>query len=110
SFLGCPMHELLNVMIPMDTIWGRFAEDLREELADMPTVGAIFQTLTWRLLQLGHNRLHIHPAVQFAVDYLNTVEHPESIERLVDRIGISQRRFIELFKRETGYAPKGYSR
>jgi AraC-like DNA-binding protein len=109
-FFGCPMNQLLNVMQPLDSMWGRMVGELREELLELTSVDAMFRTLSHRLLHSSGQRLHIHPAVQFAIAHLGTNARLDHVQSLVDRIGMSHRRFIELFKRETGYSPKLYSR
>jgi AraC-like DNA-binding protein len=108
--LGWPLNQLLNVMLPMDSIWGSMAGELREELLDLTNVDDMFRMLSRRLMNLAANRLPIHPAVQYAIEQLDIGEQTGHIQLLVDRIGMSHRRFIELFKRETGYTPKSYSR
>lgn len=108
--LGCPLNQLLNVMLPMDSIWGSMAGELREELLEATNVDDMFRILSHKLMVLAAKRLPIHPAVQYAIDQLNTGAQTESIQLMVQQIGMSHRRFIELFKRQTGYTPKGYGR
>lgn len=110
-FLGYPLNEFHNVIQSMDAIWGHLAGELREELIDLPTVEHMFRVLNDRLLQLAVKPLDIHPAVQYAIDYFGRKSaRTDHIRHIVDQIGISHRRFIELFQRETGYTPKRYSR
>lgn len=110
-FLGYPLDQLHNVMQSMDAIWGHLAGILREELLELPTVEQMFHVLADRLLQLALKPLERHPAVQYAIEQLSKPNVQTAFVRdLVDQIGISHRRFIELFQRETGYTPKRYSR
>lgn len=108
--LGCPLNQLLNVMLPMESIWGSLAGELREELLELTKVDDMFRMLSRRLMILAADRLPIHPAVQYAIERLDNGAQTGHIQLLVDQIGMSHRRFIELFKRETGYTPKSYSR
>ncbi|MGG1657959.1 DUF6597 domain-containing transcriptional factor [Brevibacillus sp. NRS-1366] len=110
-FLGYPLDQLHNVMESMDAIWGHLAGKLREELLELPTVEQMFHVLTDRLLQLAVKPLDIHPAVQYAIEHLGKKNaQTDHVRYIVGQIGISHRRFIELFQRETGYTPKRYSR
>ncbi|MET3508543.1 AraC-like DNA-binding protein [Halalkalibacter oceani] len=110
-FLGYPLDQLHNAIQSMDAIWGHLAKNLREDLLELPTVEQMFHVLTDRLLQLAVKPLDIHPAVQFAIEHLGkNSTRTDHVRHVVDQIGISHRRFIELFKRETGYTPKRYSR
>jgi len=110
-FLGHPLDQIHNVMQPMDAIWGHLAGELRDELLELPTVELMFHVLNDRLLQLAVKPLDIHPAVQYAIEHLGKISaQTNHVQHIVDQIGISHRRFIELFQRETGYTPKRYSR
>jgi AraC-like DNA-binding protein len=110
-FLGYPLDQLHNVMQSMDAIWGHSAGKLREELLELPTIERMFHLLNDRLLQLAVKPLVIHPAVQYAIEHLGKESaQTDHVQHIVGQIGISHRRFIELFRRETGYTPKRYSR
>ncbi|GIQ69094.1 helix-turn-helix domain-containing protein [Xylanibacillus composti] len=110
-FLGCPLDQLHNVMQSMDAIWGHSAGELREELLELSSVGQMFHVLSDRLLQLAVKPLDSHPAVHYAIEQLDKINvQTDQVGNIVGRIGISHRRFIELFQRETGYTPKRYSR
>lgn len=110
-FLGYPLDQLHNDIQSMEAIWGNLAGKLREQLLELPTVGQMFHLLNDRLLQFAVKPLHFHPAVQYAIEHLGKKSaQADQVQHVVDRIGISHRRFIELFQRETGYTPKRYSR
>lgn len=110
-FFGHPLDQLHNTLQSMDTIWGQLAGCLREELLEQPCVERMFHVLANRLPQFAAKPLELHPAVQYAIGQLdNHTGQPDHIVSVVDQIGISHRRFIALFQRETGYTPKRYSR
>ncbi|GAA3404199.1 DUF6597 domain-containing transcriptional factor [Paenibacillus hodogayensis] len=110
-FIGYPLDQLHNVMLSMDAIWGHLAGKLREELLELPTFEQMFHRLHDRLLQLAVKPLDRHPAVQYAIEHVSKKNaQTDHVQHIVDQIGISHRRFIELFQRETGYTPKRYSR
>jgi methylphosphotriester-DNA--protein-cysteine methyltransferase len=52
-----------------------------------------------------------HPAVLHALRAFGAgAPRPPAVARVVEGLGISQRRFIELFRREVGMTPKQYCR
>jgi methylphosphotriester-DNA--protein-cysteine methyltransferase len=54
--------------------------------------------------------LELHPAVALARAQICRAPHIATVGRLVDRTGLSQRRFIELFRDQVGLAPKAFCR
>lgn len=111
-FLGCPLDELHDRLQPMEAMWGSRAGELREELLGATSVDRLFRLLSDRLLRLATRPLERHPAVPYAIGRFDSAADAQAdrVRRLVDELGISHRRFIELFRRETGYTPIGYSR
>lgn len=122
-FLGVPLDELLNAILSMDAIWGRRAGDLREELLEASDVPQLFDVLARRLPQLAARPLTAHPAVRYMLARLEPNMEEElapsgigggvvdsHIQSVVGEIGLSHRRLIDLFRRETGYTPKRYGR
>lgn len=106
-FLGCPADELEDARVGLEDLWGPAASELRDRLAELSTVPARFalleRELTRRLAQTAR-----HPVVAFALQALHGGGVP--MQRLVDKSGYSQRRFIQLFRNEVGMTPKGYDR
>lgn len=112
-FLGVPLDLLLNAIVPLDAILGPAARDLRDELLEAEDVTRLFEVLERRLPQLAAKPAESHPAVRYAVERLSSgrgVEPAERIRCIVDETGLSHRRLIELFRRETGYTPKQFER
>src|SRR6266487_151106 len=54
--------------------------------------------------------LGMHPAVAYALTQFSGVPHTRSISDVTDRVGLSPRRFIELFDAEVGLTPKLFCR
>jgi AraC-like DNA-binding protein len=61
------------------------------------------------LEQLAHP-LELHPAVRYALGQFQQESHGCRIAKVTDEIGLSPRRFIELFRRQVGLAPKVFCR
>jgi transcriptional regulator GlxA family with amidase domain len=59
------------------------------------------------LLDAARGRFTLHGAVRYAVTQLG---RQRAVASVVDEVGLSQRRFIELFRNEVGVTPKAFSR
>ena len=80
-------------------------------MAAAPTHAARFRVLEELLLgRLVRAPAAGHVAVRLAVRALDSARGPLSIRAVAERIGISQRRFVQLFRAEVGLAPKVFSR
>jgi AraC-like DNA-binding protein len=79
-FLGLPAGELHNMQVSLEDLWGRPAGRLRERLLDAPTAQAKFRILEQTLLDV------------------------------TGQIGLSAKRFIQVFSGEVGLTPKLFCR
>jgi AraC-like DNA-binding protein len=109
-FLGLPLSELQNQIVPLDAIWGAFAAELRERLYAAPTVQARFALLEQFLL----SRLCEHPPglkfVQRAVSEIARHHGTLSVRKLSESLGMSQKHLIVQFKQLVGSTPKELGR
>jgi AraC-like DNA-binding protein len=104
-----PADELHNVRVSLDAIWGADARDLQERLQEAATPGGRFRLLEAALLaRLGGPPVR-HPAVAYALAEIDA-RPSRPIGEITDRIGLSARRFIEVFATEVGLTPKLYGR
>ncbi len=109
-FLTAPADELLNTHVPLDALWGGLAGELKDRLLEARTWPARFRVAEHVLLaRLGDDPAP-HPAVAYAVNAIQAAPHTQTIAALHESIGISPRRFIELFAREVGLTPKVFTR
>jgi len=108
-FLGVPASELANTHVDLADLWGPLAGQLRERLrATRPAQR--FSVLEAALVSRLHHPPERHDAVSVA---LNTFEQTGAQVRVRDvarRVGLSQRRFIQVFAAEVGLTPKLYYR
>jgi AraC-like DNA-binding protein len=110
AFLGMPADELRNSVVPLDVLWGADAGDLKERLLAATTWQARFSVLEQVLLaRLGRGPQR-HRAVAFALQAIEAAPHMQTVGHLTERVGLSARRFIELFAGEVGLTPKLYCR
>jgi AraC-like DNA-binding protein len=109
-FFNLPAGELQNTHVSLDTLWGAAAGDLREQLLETTTPEARFHSLEQALLTQITHPLTRHPAVTLALKALYREPPPGKIADVTRQIGLSQRRFIQLFNEEVGLTPKLFSR
>jgi len=109
-FLKVPAYEFGNVHAPLDVVWGGLASEVKERLLEARTWGARFRILETALLAQLASPAAPHPAVVFAVGEIQAMPHMQTIGRIADRIGLSPRRFIEVFTADVGLTPKVFSR
>lgn len=112
-FLRMPVSELQNTQVPLDTLWGAMGSGLRERLLEAPTPAAKFRTLERVLMEVAKRNLERcprHPAVRFAVREFLQVPHARTVSEVTDQIGLSPRRFIQVFSEQVGMTPKRFCR
>lgn len=109
-FLQFPLSELHNQVVSLDTIWGKFAAEIRERLYAAPAFQTGLALLEQLLLaRLGETR-HGLDLVQYAVGEIARHLGTISISALSDRIGISQNHLGTQFKRVVGVPTKELTR
>jgi AraC-like DNA-binding protein len=110
-FLGLPAGELQDANASLSDLWGRQATaDLREQLLAAGSPEAKFNVLERTFLCRMNAPIEAtHPAVSFAVH--NFRSRPQRrISAVTDQIGLSDRRFIQLFSQQVGLTPKLFCR
>jgi len=108
-FLRLPSGELYGLHVALADVWGHFAAELRERLIAAPSAEARFDLLEIALLQRLAKPLAFHPAVAFALGEFRGAARG-AVAAVREKTGISERRFIELFRRQVGLPPKLYCR
>jgi AraC-like DNA-binding protein len=107
AILGMPATELRNVQVSLEDLWGAaVAGELRERLQSAQTNDARFDLLEQALVSRIAARRH--PAIGFAVREI--ARRLPRVETLVEKLGLSHRRFIQTFADEVGLTPKVYTR
>lgn len=112
-FFHLPASELHNTHVSLDTLWGATADELREQLLEATTLKTRFRILEHFLLAHTTYPLVRHPAVAFALKEFQSVAPYTSIRTVSDltgQLGLSQRRFIQIFREEVGLTPKLFCR
>ena len=110
-FLGVPAGDLHNRYVDVADLWGeRAATSLVARLREAPTSRAKFALLERWLLGAAARPLQRHPGARFALAELRRDSTVRSSADVARALGMSQRRFIQLFRDEVGLTPKLYSR
>lgn len=107
-FLAGSAHELKDLHLSAGDVWGPAAQDLRAELLAAQALPAKFDAVEGflkRKLRSGTSR---HPAVRYALQQLQIPDC--RLGEITERLGMSQRRFIELFTYQVGLTPKVFAR
>jgi AraC-like DNA-binding protein len=109
-FFKLPADELHNLHVSLENLWGHEAGLLRERLLEAPTPELKFQVLEAGLIAQAFKPLERHRAVGFALGLFRNILTAPAIAEVSDEIGISSRRFIQLFSNEVGLTPKLFCR
>jgi AraC-like DNA-binding protein len=109
-FLGVPAGELHNAHVSLDALWGPKAGELRERLLEARSPAARFRILEESLLSRATMSLSRHPAVDFALGEFGRVPHARTIADVTAHVGLSPRRFIQIFTDRVGLTPKLFCR
>jgi AraC-like DNA-binding protein len=108
--LGMPMHELADLVVPLDAALGRTGAELPERLSEAPTWEARFAVLD-RLLA---RRLEAARAPAAGVEHawwrLVGTHGATPVERLAEEVGWSRRHLFARFREHTGLPPKVFAR
>lgn len=109
-FLGLAANELKDTHIDLRDIWGRVAIEIRDRVSAEPTPEARFQALESALSSRLVRRPECHPAVLTALDHIRRSSSRILVRTLAKEVGLSQRRFIDVFNFEVGVKPKLFAR
>jgi AraC-like DNA-binding protein len=109
-FLRRPAGELRETTVALDAVWGAGAVDLRDELLEAATHQDRFAILERVLTNDLLRGMARHGAVGFALRKFLSAPHMTTIASVTDQIGLSPKRFIHVFRDETGFTPKVFCR
>jgi AraC-like DNA-binding protein len=107
-FFRLPLSELADQSLALDVLWGAGAAELRERLLATPLPEGKFRVLEAFLREQLAKPWRRHPAVSFGIQQLRVAG--QSVAKVADKAGISQRSFIQLFNEQVGLPPKRFGR
>jgi len=109
-FFRMPSSEVTNLDVSLDCMWNTAASAMRERLLEAQSIRARFAIAEEALTQQLVRPPELHPAVAFAARQFSINPHTASVGTVVDKTGLSHRRFSQLFHDQTGLTPKAFSR
>ena len=109
-FLGLPADDLADTHVDLETIWGVAASRLRARLCEAGTSTERFQLLQDALLSRLCHGVEQHYAVSTALEMFWKNQARPTVRETAKYLGLSQRRFIQVFSAEVGITPKLFSR
>jgi AraC-like DNA-binding protein len=109
-FFREPCREFENRDVNLDTLWAGAADDLRDRLLEARSVEAMFRVAEIALLARMVRPLELHAAVAAAASAFTACPHRAKVTAVVDGMGMSHRRFLQLFTEQIGMTPKAFCR
>jgi AraC-like DNA-binding protein len=108
-FLGIPADEIADTHVDLETFWSSSAIRLRERLCGASTSAERFNLLQEALIRSLFRPMEHHYAVSTALEAFGRNPN-QAVRDIAKEVGLSQRRFIQIFKSEVGVTPKLFSR
>jgi AraC-like DNA-binding protein len=109
-FFGVPGSDLHNTAVPLDAVWSRTAASVRDRLWEATRPEERFRVVEQALEERVQGRWHRHAGVRYALNAFDQSNGTRTVSDVVDSLGISPRRFIDLFRGEVGMSPKVFCR
>jgi methylphosphotriester-DNA--protein-cysteine methyltransferase len=109
-FLGMPANELRNTHISLDALWGADGINLRDQLLEAGTPEAKFRVIERALMAQATGSPAGHPALEYALREFQNIPKLRTISSVTRNIGVSKRRFIQMFDERVGLTPKLFCR
>jgi AraC-like DNA-binding protein len=109
-FFGLPAGELRNSVVALGDLWGTDAGDLSEQILaarEHPERLAVLERWLMKLFPRPADR---HPAVPYALRTFLSAPHAGTVASVTHQIGLSPRRFIDVFRDQVGLTPKVFCR
>jgi AraC-like DNA-binding protein len=108
--LAFPVGDLHNQHLSLDAVWGRRAEELHSRLIGARSATARFQILEAALCHRLSEAARLPDPVRYALAAFHRAPHDQAIGVVCEAVGLSARRFIEVFSHHVGLTPKLFCR
>jgi AraC-like DNA-binding protein len=109
-FFGYPAGDFQDGNFALEDVWGEAARELRERLLTTPDITSRYRGVVEALLAQARGPLQRHPGVAYALRELRRVPARASVHRMTSEVGLSPKRFIQLFRDQVGLPPKLFGR
>lgn len=108
-FFGGATVDLTDASAPLADLWGAAADEISQHLACATAPEDRFGVLEQMLLARLSGFVP-HPPIRRALDLFNRSGGLTTVGAVVQRVGMSRRRFVEEFRSEVGLSPKAFCR
>jgi AraC-like DNA-binding protein len=109
-FFRVPASETEGASFDLNDLWPMRTSEIRDQLLAARGVDAMFGILERCLLAQLVRPLELHPAVSYAIQQFRSSVHGGRVAAVTERIGLSSRRFIQLFHQQVGLTPNAFCR
>jgi AraC-like DNA-binding protein len=109
-FLGISPSEIVDAHVELGDLWGCDGRNLRERLLEAGSPSERLALLEAALLGRLRSARPGHPAVRAAIAAFRARGNDVRVAEVATHVGLSRRRFIEVFETEIGLTPKLYAR
>jgi AraC-like DNA-binding protein len=110
AFFGLPLAELQNAVVDLEVFWNGAAATLRDQLLDAASPIDKFRIFEDALLTRWRGIPVTHRAVRYALAQLMREPQNATIGTVINEVGLSPRRFIQVFSEQVGMTPKLFCR
>jgi AraC-like DNA-binding protein len=109
-FFDFPVNELNDKTVETDILWHTAIHSIRDAVLNTPDIDRKFSILQNYFLQKGKYKLEPNPLVSYAIDQLQASPQLWTIQQLTNKVGVTQKHLITLFKKYAGLSPKLFAR
>ena len=109
-FVTEPANEFRNQVVNLDDLWGPLARRIEAQVWEARTPEERLRVLETALRSRMSPDRVTHPAVVYAIDLIDRSRGSRPIAEITGELGVSGRRFLDLFRGEVGMSPKTFSR
>lgn len=110
SFVHLPVLEMKDRVIDAELVFGKEILKFREQLLELPVASDKFKLAEEYLLQRIKNHTEVHPAIQYCIGQMQGYPSGNSVKKLAEKTGYSNKHLIAIFGKYAGLAPKQYER
>lgn len=109
AFFAFPTSELTDFVVKLDLVWGRYVDELRQQIWEARTPEARLLVFEQALLR-KFQTVDYYPLVQAVVQHIITSGGLLPISVLGEHYGISHKHLIHQFKHIVGIPPEQFAR
>ncbi len=109
-FFKPPGGEFQDSAVALDALWRSAATEMRERMQESPTAEGKLDVMEQYLMRCAVRPFEEDGPVTFALRAFNRVPHGQTIADVTSQLGLSARRFIDLFRAQVGLTPKLFCR